>query len=186
MPFDPPEIAQEAFVAYLGSIDVLLGRPQEREALAVRLVENGFTVSDIKTLELVTVGRKDPAAALVTELKDLKTARMRIDDVRKCELAKRSSGNQAGAVHVADEACNQRKAYALVVVDGKGVALVADLMGVSTHKVRDWVETEKQLRAYDRPAKWKRPEEDTRTPAEKLEAFRQFLVARKEELAKKR
>jgi len=176
-PHQEPESVSEGLDISLASYDVHIGYPEERASLALRLAGNGFTVADLAKLERVIGFKKaNKGALMISQLKDLDVARKRIDDVTNCAAIK-ARRHEMTNVYEAGEDCNQRKAYALVRVDKKTPASVADLIGVSIATVNKWVEAERHLRYGDDPiAKKLHIEEDTRSRADRLRDFKEFIA----------
>ena len=173
----------ERLAVALGHHNLFLGYPEERNALAGRLVAAGFVPKDIDDL-VKTVSknkREDCAPILMRELKDPAKARIRIDDVRKCEAAKNAPNYHPDAQEQQppDAAALQRMAYSIVKGDRKTPAFAAGAMGVTVDQINQWVDQQRLAVYEDAPPEKKHIVEDTRTDQERLDDFREFCAAEK-------
>tara|TARA_R110002126_G_scaffold291760_1_gene457015 strand:+ start:2344 stop:2901 length:558 start_codon:yes stop_codon:yes gene_type:complete len=176
---EPDETPEDTMATYLGCLDVMLGRPHDRSALARRLVTANFSISDIKAMERVVKNKKHPHEALEKELKDLDQARIRVDDVIRHD-AIRNAPKQPDAQSEPAPAMLQRQAYALVKADRKSPEYAAKEMGVDVAQIEVWVDQQRKAVYDEAPPDKKHIVEDTRTPKQRIDDFREFLAAKKQ------
>lgn len=167
--------------AALAGLEIHLGFPERREELARRLVGADITTADVTHVGRTVGTARNRSAALAKVLDDPDEVRKRVDDVKHCDKSKQPesgppAGQGHGQVHAVDDAWNQRKAFALVRVDGKSAKFVAELMQSTIDQVNKWCDAEVALRQQDNVARKRAPEEETHD--QRVTRFRKMMEER--------